>query len=438
MQTLKKLAVIVGFLLCLGVVLDLDLRRQRNLKLEDDEAPSLVSKASAQPIPIKVGSLVPVTVAQPNALILLTIPGVTNYVISVANFQTQIGGGSTNFSITIATGLTNLIYTVGSDTTNYVNSIFTSLSNIINSTGVNVTNLIYVIGANLTNFVIATGTDLTNLIYTVGANCTNFSYIIGQNSTNFTYLIGQNSTNYTDLASSNRVAVDAGANVTVTTNAVGNTMVFTVSSAPVSGSVITTNITVVSNGFFNYAYVTNLTVVSNLVVLNNPPSTNEVVVLSGTNVLVEVTRTNQTNFYTVNSTASGGGGSVTNLTNSTFYGFTNVSQIVWFTNALSELDSNIFICPSNGPIQWLEFTNGWLFMNATNLEFEWSGNHVNMEVWLKPKQFAVDRTIVLNPNWHMFSGARTNLIFSNKLAILRLRKTGTNETDIMASWEPEL
>lgn len=217
MNTLKKLAVAVGLMagLC----------------------------SYAQPVPIKISSLVPVTNAQPNALVLLTIPGVTNYVITIANLQMQIGGGSTNFALTAATDLTNLIYIVGANDTNYINSIFTSLSNLINSSGVNVTNLIYLIGANATNFtyqiganttnfVIATGTSLSNLIYQIGANCTNFTYAIGSNLTNFVYAIGGNVTNYVDQAASNRVAVAQGTNTVVVTNNIGSTMVFTVSSVP--------------------------------------------------------------------------------------------------------------------------------------------------------------------------------------------------------------
>lgn len=108
------------------------------------------SNALAQPVPIKISSLVPVTNAQPNALVLLTIPGVTNYVITIANLQMQIGGATTNFAVITASDLSNLIYQIGANgtnftyqiganDTNYANSIFTSISNLI----VAITNTIF-------------------------------------------------------------------------------------------------------------------------------------------------------------------------------------------------------------------------------------------------------------------------------------------------------
>lgn len=145
MNTLKKLAVVAVFV-GLGALL------QKQLKLENDEAPSIVATAHAQttPIPIKISSLVPVTNAQPNALVLLTIPGVTNYVITIANLQMQIGGATTNFAVITASDLSNLIYQIGANgtnftyqiganDTNYANSIFTSISNLI----VAITNTIF-------------------------------------------------------------------------------------------------------------------------------------------------------------------------------------------------------------------------------------------------------------------------------------------------------
>lgn len=143
-----------------------------------------------------------------------------------------------------------------------------------------------------------------------------------------------------------------------------------------------------------------------------------------------------------------GGGAVSAMTNVSINGLTNFGFIEYATNGLAEgalggaigaYISTNYISFTNGPVQWLQLTNNTVYINTTNRDA--GTGHRYIELNLVPTHFnqAINRSIILNSSMRRFSGAITNACVSNKVMVVRLKRTGGGtEADVWASVEPEL
>lgn len=118
-------------------------------------------------VPIKIGSLTPLTAAPPNALFIITIPGVTNYVITAQNLALQISGGLSSNTVYISTNINN--YSITTNLTVYQTNI---VNNTI-TTNITVVQNIYVSGSNfLDTLVLTNALFQTNRTTTIPTNAT--------------------------------------------------------------------------------------------------------------------------------------------------------------------------------------------------------------------------------------------------------------------------
>lgn len=171
------------------------------------------------------------------------------------------------------------------------------------------------------------------------------------------------------------------------------------------------------------AHVAGTTHTANLDVTNCPPSTNEVVVLSGTNVLVEVTRTNQTNFYKVNST--GGGGGVTNFgaivtnvayTTNFITDFANIQNDYYMTNMMA---NHICVYPTNmfDGLSWTMNLTGTNIYTNLDVYFTWPPS-VNV-TWLSITNGAPITWVTSNKVQFYSFKCRTSSITTNVIAAFK-------------------
>lgn len=136
-----------------------------------------------------------------------------------------------------------------------------------------------------------------------------------------------------------------------------------------------------------------------------------------------------------------------NFTNVTTYGWTNRGNVTITTNGITEgniayggFTATNSISFTNGSRQVLQFTNNWIWIQATNLDAMAGGDMRDIELEFQPQHFyiATNRVIVINSAFKRFSGAITNTLGSNKIGILRLRRRANTEASVGVSWEPEL
>jgi hypothetical protein len=142
------------------------------------------------------------------------------------------------------------------------------------------------------------------------------------------------------------------------------------------------------------------------------------------------------------------GTSGSSITNVGLYGWTtNNGMFVWKTNVITEgnvayggFAATNAISFTNGSRQKLLLTNSWIWLNTTNMTDYSGADEVDVELEIIPQHFylATNRVVVLNSSWKRFSGAITNTIGSNKVAFVRIRRTGTTEASVRVSFEPEL
>lgn len=119
-----------------------------------------------------------------------------------------------------------------------------------------------------------------------------------------------------------------------------------------------------------------------------------------------------------------------NLTNLVAHGMiTNKANVTWETNAV----------PFGAQVH-IDFRTNAHVLTLTGDTSMLTTNRIAgrmLETTVLAKAGTANRNVIFHPLWIMMAGSRTNLLGSNRVAIVTLRQYGPTESDVLAAWAPE-